>query len=240
MADYAINNKWSVFADMQFRKVNYQINGFRKNPTINHDLNWNFFNPKFKDFLKFLVNKQTPISFLHITTNGTIFDTEIVKLLNAVPNLEFRFSLESMGEEDEFIRWPTSWEDKNKNINQYLSQLNSKNYANICLQSLNLFSFDRTVNFIKSLPYNVVPMHNILSPSDIAALYHSDTEYIQEYLDTTENKESPMFIHALAAIKHDKSKVRTQALFFKDLAKVQDKELDKIFPIWYKYHSKYF
>ena len=48
MADYTINNKWSVFADMQYRKVNYQINGFRKNPTINHDLNWNFFNPKFK------------------------------------------------------------------------------------------------------------------------------------------------------------------------------------------------
>jgi iron complex outermembrane receptor protein len=48
MADYTINNKWSVFADLQYRKVNYQINGFRKNPTIKHDLNWNFFNPKVK------------------------------------------------------------------------------------------------------------------------------------------------------------------------------------------------
>lgn len=48
MADYTINKAWSVFADLQFRKVNYQINGFRKNPTIQHILNWNFFNPKLK------------------------------------------------------------------------------------------------------------------------------------------------------------------------------------------------
>ena len=199
-----------------------------------------FFNPRFKDFLKFLVNKSNPISFLHITTNGTIFDKDILELLKVVPNLEFRFSLESMEEEDEFIRWPTNWEDKTKNINQYLSQLNSNNYANICLQSLNLFSFDRTVNFIKNLPYNVTPLHNVLSPSDIASLYRSDIDYIQEYLDTTTNKESPMFDHALEAIKYNKSKVKNQAIYFKDFAKVQNKDLDKIFPIWYKYHSKYF
>ncbi len=34
------------FADVQYRNVQYEINGFRDFPTAKHDLNWNFINPK--------------------------------------------------------------------------------------------------------------------------------------------------------------------------------------------------
>jgi len=45
-ADYAINDQWSVYADVQWRVVNYKMNGFRKNPEIHHDVNYQFLNPK--------------------------------------------------------------------------------------------------------------------------------------------------------------------------------------------------
>nr|MBP6625331.1 TonB-dependent receptor [Chitinophagaceae bacterium] len=47
MLDHRLSKSWSMFVDMQVRKVQYQINGFRNNPDIKHDLNFLFFNPKF-------------------------------------------------------------------------------------------------------------------------------------------------------------------------------------------------
>lgn len=38
--------KWNLFADMQYRNVQYKIDGFRNNPTLKKDLQWEFLNPK--------------------------------------------------------------------------------------------------------------------------------------------------------------------------------------------------
>jgi len=37
---------WSVFADLQFRRVSYDLGGFQDNPTLLIDKTYNFFNPK--------------------------------------------------------------------------------------------------------------------------------------------------------------------------------------------------
>jgi len=39
--------KLLLFGDMQFRNVAYELNGFRKNPTLQPSVSYNFFNPKF-------------------------------------------------------------------------------------------------------------------------------------------------------------------------------------------------
>lgn len=41
-----ISDRWSVFGDMQYRNVKYDIYGFRDNPTLNIKNSWNFINPK--------------------------------------------------------------------------------------------------------------------------------------------------------------------------------------------------
>lgn len=43
---YNISKKWTAFADVQYRYVNYKINGFEGNPDIRINQNWNFVNPK--------------------------------------------------------------------------------------------------------------------------------------------------------------------------------------------------
>jgi iron complex outermembrane receptor protein len=48
MVDYRFGQHGSFFADVQARRVNYVINGFRKNPDIQQDLDYLFFNPKVK------------------------------------------------------------------------------------------------------------------------------------------------------------------------------------------------
>jgi iron complex outermembrane recepter protein len=38
--------RWELFADVQYRKVNYTLNGFRNNPALRIDNDFNFLNPK--------------------------------------------------------------------------------------------------------------------------------------------------------------------------------------------------
>lgn len=37
---------WFLFGDLQYRRVSYEINGFRKNPTLHPSVDYNFVNPK--------------------------------------------------------------------------------------------------------------------------------------------------------------------------------------------------
>jgi len=41
-----VANSLYAFADLQYRRVDYKLDGFRNNPDISFDENWNFFNPK--------------------------------------------------------------------------------------------------------------------------------------------------------------------------------------------------
>lgn len=41
-----LSPEWQVFTDLQYRSVDYTIDGFRDNPTVKVDENYHFFNPK--------------------------------------------------------------------------------------------------------------------------------------------------------------------------------------------------
>ncbi len=43
---HQLSSGWSSFADLQYRKVDYVINGFRDNPDLRIANHWNFVNPK--------------------------------------------------------------------------------------------------------------------------------------------------------------------------------------------------
>jgi iron complex outermembrane recepter protein len=45
-AEWQTNSTLRYYVDVQFRRVDYTINGFRKNPTLNKDNVYNFVNPK--------------------------------------------------------------------------------------------------------------------------------------------------------------------------------------------------
>jgi iron complex outermembrane recepter protein len=56
-ADYSFNDHWSLYADLQYRKVNYKVRGIDEGPIpINFVDNYNFFNPKLG--LNYFLNKS--------------------------------------------------------------------------------------------------------------------------------------------------------------------------------------
>lgn len=88
-----ITPRWEAFADVQYRNVNYKINGFRKNPTLNLDNNFSFFNPKlgisyansmgWLGFASFSVGNKEPnrddfeANVNEQPTHETLYDAEI-------------------------------------------------------------------------------------------------------------------------------------------------------------------
>ncbi|MBL7767183.1 MAG: TonB-dependent receptor [Chitinophagaceae bacterium] len=48
MVDHRFARNWSFFADLQYRQVQYDLYGFRKNPQLQHQLSYQFLNPKLK------------------------------------------------------------------------------------------------------------------------------------------------------------------------------------------------
>lgn len=57
MFSHKILKNLQLFADVQYRNVRYEINGFRDFPTVQHDLNWNFINPKVE--IRYAPSKKT-------------------------------------------------------------------------------------------------------------------------------------------------------------------------------------
>jgi iron complex outermembrane receptor protein len=62
MLHYRATKSLQFYIDAQLRQVFYSLNGFRNNPTIKHQLNFTFFNPKFK--LIYVLNNRNNIQFV--------------------------------------------------------------------------------------------------------------------------------------------------------------------------------
>ena len=60
MFSYKLKRNLQLFADVQYRNVQYEINGFRKFPNIQQDLAWNFINPKIE--IRYVPTKKTTLS----------------------------------------------------------------------------------------------------------------------------------------------------------------------------------
>jgi molybdenum cofactor biosynthesis enzyme MoaA len=203
------------------------------------------FNPKFKHFLRYLVEKEVPLYRLNLTTNATVCDDEIIELINRIPHVTIKISMESIAREDEFIRWPTQWKTKDLVIKKLLSGINKNEYLQFiissCIQSLNLFSFDKITNYVEALnDHRIIIQQQSVLPADTASLWHADVDYITEYLNTI-NKEKHHKInnYALDTLSFKEKRTKEQVLYFTDMARIQGKNLKDEFPIYWKHHEKY-
>lgn len=203
------------------------------------------FNPRFKEFLNYLMTKEKKLFRIHLTTNATTYDPEIVDMLNRIPFVSLKISLESVGAEDEFIRWPTDWNNKANIIKQYCDNLHSEKLfliASSCIQSLNLFSHSKISNFISSLNNNNIKIQRQpTARTDLASLWHSDNDYIDMYLNTRAKTDllNDVTKQAQGARQFDKKMTRQQVLLFTEMAEVQGKKLEDVFPLYYQFHKKY-
>jgi len=80
---------------------------------------------------------------LEVTTNGTVLNDEIFSRLGKTKNAHLRLSIDSIGNNYEFIRWPHTWKKMESNI-EYL-KANADNFPNIHISVsnlVNIFNFE--------------------------------------------------------------------------------------------------
>ena len=71
----------------------------------------------FKIFTKLVENDYAKDLKLHIITNGTVFSDDLKSILKHFKHVRFNLSIDSIGEDEEFLRHGTIWSKKIKIIN---------------------------------------------------------------------------------------------------------------------------
>lgn len=117
MSEYRFKKNWSVLADIQYRHVNYTLNGFRRNPNLKQDLQFDFFNPKLQlrgQFNKHRVlittgwvskepNRDDIETGSQLPKPEKLWDTEIQWNYTGLKNLVFQTTLYAMEYKDQLV-----------------------------------------------------------------------------------------------------------------------------------------
>ncbi len=203
------------------------------------------FNPKFSHFLEHLLTKKIPLKRIHLTTNGTIYKDEIIEQLNKINEvIHLKLSVEATGRQEEFIRWPTVWQEKEQNIRKFIK--NTRQDCSVfeistCVQSLTLLTIFKVEKFVENLKaefpdkrinFNKQPV----GKGDISSSVHSDNEYLL-YCKNFATLDVEKYINS--ALDFKDKKTRAQVLYYLDLAKIQGVNFAELFPIYWRYHKKY-
>lgn len=78
---------------------------------------------------------------LDVTTNGTILNDEIFERMSKTKSAHLRLSIDSIGANYEFIRWPHKWNKMHKNLD-YLRNGKYNNVKVIVSNLVNIFNFE--------------------------------------------------------------------------------------------------
>jgi len=96
-------------------------------------------NKEIINFLKLLIkNGKSQSILLHITTNGTKCDDDILNILRKFKHLRLMISAEGIGKCNEYLRFPSKWENIKNNIVQFKKLSNAYIYINTVVQNLNI------------------------------------------------------------------------------------------------------
>lgn len=203
-------------------------------------------NSKLKIFLEFLITKKVPINYLMLTTNGTIYDSEVVDLLNRIPSVTFKISLEAMGAQEEFIRWPTDWKEKEENTLRFMQTINATKtlflFSSV-IQSLNIFHLADVKKYTMSLNPNRQTKFQLQVANDksVASLWNVEDSYLDNYLSLPKEQQLDQVTQHVKLVKGYKGKeIDKQVTFYRDMASIQKKNFDSIFPLYYQHHISHF
>lgn len=152
------------------------------------------FNKKIINLLSTLVlsKKASEIS-LHITTNGTICNSEILNLLKHFKNITLMLSIEGTERHNEYMRYPSSWSEIKKNINEFKTLNNTYIYINTVVQNLNILYIDELIKYAHQ---NNIYIHlYLIDNPDYLDMFNLPKKILQEAYNKLKNIPNEKLIH---------------------------------------------
>jgi MoaA/NifB/PqqE/SkfB family radical SAM enzyme len=93
--------------------------------------------------LKFLRDVEDPSQVsINYTTNGSIFpDEDVLELWSRFKEVKLGISIDGVGEQFHYIRWPLSWDKVTRNIERFRTEVpgNVSYHINCCIIPLNVY-----------------------------------------------------------------------------------------------------
>ena len=107
-----------------------------------------------RTLLRKLLDNGNKDCFVSFTTNGTQADCELLDLLKEFPNNEVQISIDGVGEQAHYIRYPTIWEDFKNNVDKLCSIPNVNIVFYTVVSAYNLFSIQDILKYVDSIAKN--------------------------------------------------------------------------------------
>jgi len=115
-----------------------------------------FYSKKLKTILSWLIandfSQNIKISFY---TNGTIFNEQIIEMLNKFKCSVISISIDGVGQNFEIIRWPAKWSNILDNIERLKKIKNSEISITYTVSILNIFNIKNDMIILKNITENI-------------------------------------------------------------------------------------
>lgn len=139
--------------------------------------------PFYMPSVKHLLEQLKPYAHnieLHITTNLTHLDDDILQLLENFSKCVITISIDGLGLVGEYIRYPLNWDLFESNFNKLLTHKKLKLSVNITQSVLNAPHVDSVVEWCKNYGIEDIDVNNLTEPKILAI--GSDKEELTTWL----------------------------------------------------------
>jgi sulfatase maturation enzyme AslB (radical SAM superfamily) len=93
---------------------------------------------------------------VHYTTNGSVFpDQEVLDLWNTFKKIQLLISIDGIGSQFEYIRWPLKWNKIEQNVMKFAAltlRTELKLFVNFTANPMNIYNFDKFEAWYSALP----------------------------------------------------------------------------------------
>ena len=114
-----------------------------------------FMIPKIKKYLARLVERNIAKDIsIHLTTNGTIYNSEIVEILKEFKKIRLMWSAESTEKQNDYLRYPSNWNTIKNNILNYSQIKNTSIYVSSVLTNYSVLYIDQIIKFAQEHNFN--------------------------------------------------------------------------------------
>lgn len=126
------------------------------------------------------INKSKDI-ILEYSTNVTVIPQDYLDLWKKFKSVTIMLSIDDLGERNNWLRWPSNWNDIEKNLHWYLNNKLGNQKLVVCqtVCALNIFYIDQMLDFCKKLKIEYTA-NFVYSPSIFSAKSLNDRK--KEYI----------------------------------------------------------
>jgi len=151
-------NTYSIISELDSLPDNIRLNVLGGEP---------FMSKHFRKLLDVAVRKNWSLG---ITTNGSLINPKILKMLDQIKKIDLTISVDGTGELYSLMRWPNDWQTFETNFKTFRSLIESKKGLKYLIKSEPTIKQNLHINYVAQV-LNIIDLPNIINWSKDQKVY---------------------------------------------------------------------